>query len=114
MPLYDYKCHKCGKVFEVRQSFSDELLKTHDDCGGDLERLISAPALQFKGSGWYITDYARGGNSATSGKSSNSEGGGKNESKSDSSSGSSSGSSAAASSSSSSSSSGSGSSGDSK
>jgi len=61
MPLYDYKCGKCGKVFEVRQSFSDALLTTHEECGGPLERLISTPALQFKGSGWYITDYARSG-----------------------------------------------------
>src|ERR1700704_3318283 len=61
MPLYDYRCHQCGEVFEVRQKFSDELLKTHEGCGGVLERLISAPALQFKGTGWYVTDYGRGG-----------------------------------------------------
>jgi putative FmdB family regulatory protein len=65
MPTYDYKCGKCGKVFEVRQSFSDPLLTTHEECGGPLERLISAPALQFKGTGWYITDYARAGNANT-------------------------------------------------
>lgn len=59
MPTYDYKCHRCGSVFEVKQRFSDEPLTTHEQCGGDLERLISAPALQFKGSGWYITDYAK-------------------------------------------------------
>ena len=70
MPLYDYKCGKCGKVFEVRQSFSDPLLTTHEECGGPLERLISTPALQFKGSGWYITDYAKGnGSSSSPGKS---------------------------------------------
>jgi putative FmdB family regulatory protein len=61
MPLYDYRCHKCGEVFEVRQKFADELLKFHEECGGDLERLISPPAFQFKGTGWYVTDYARGG-----------------------------------------------------
>src|SRR4051794_30435257 len=61
MPLYDYRCHQCGEVFEVRQKFSDEILKTHEACGGELERLISAPALQFKGSGWYVNDYGRGG-----------------------------------------------------
>ena len=61
MPLYDYRCHSCGKVFEVRQKFADEVLKTHEDCGGELERLISAPALQFKGTGWYVTDYGKGG-----------------------------------------------------
>jgi putative FmdB family regulatory protein len=61
MPLYDYHCDKCDQTFEVRQKFSDELLKVHEDCGGQLERLISAPALHFKGSGFYITDYAKGG-----------------------------------------------------
>jgi putative FmdB family regulatory protein len=60
MPLYDYRCHKCGETFEVRQSFSDEPLQTHEGCGGTVERLISLPALQFKGTGWYVTDYGRG------------------------------------------------------
>ncbi len=71
MPLYDYKCHGCGKIFEVRQKFADEPLTVHDECGGELERLISVPALQFKGSGWYVTDYGKGGNSpaASNGKS---------------------------------------------
>ena len=59
MPLYEYKCHSCGKTFEKLQKFSDEPLKVHEDCGGQTERLISPPALQFKGTGWYITDYAR-------------------------------------------------------
>ena len=59
MPLYEYKCDSCGAVFEVMQKFSDEPLTLHENCGGRVERLISAPALQFKGSGWYITDYAR-------------------------------------------------------
>jgi len=77
MPLYDYKCGKCGKVFEVRQSFSDPVLTTHEECGGPLERLISVPALQFKGTGWYITDYARSGGS-------NPKNGDKSEKKSDS------------------------------
>ena len=58
MALYDYRCEKCGEVFEVRQKFSDEVLQEHEGCGGELERLISAPALQFKGTGWYVTDYA--------------------------------------------------------
>ncbi len=70
MPLYEYKCHGCGKTFEVIQKFSDEPLKTHVECGGDLERLLSAPALQFKGSGWYVTDYAgKNGGSKPEGKS---------------------------------------------
>ena len=58
MPLYEYRCHRCGEVFEVLQKFSDEPLAVHQDCGGEVERLISPPALQFKGSGWYVTDYA--------------------------------------------------------
>jgi putative FmdB family regulatory protein len=60
MPLYEYRCERCGKVFEVLQKFSDAPLETHADCGGHVERLISAPAFQFKGSGWYVTDYAHG------------------------------------------------------
>lgn len=59
MPLYEYKCANCGDVFEVMQKFSDAPLTTHAACGGAVERLISSPALQFKGSGWYITDYAK-------------------------------------------------------
>jgi putative FmdB family regulatory protein len=62
MPLYEYRCENCGELFEVMQKFSDEPLKTHEKCGGAVQRLLSAPALQFKGSGWYITDYARGSN----------------------------------------------------
>lgn len=58
MPIYEYKCDKCGAVFEVMQKFSDEPLHVHENCGGAVERLISAPAFQFKGSGWYVTDYA--------------------------------------------------------
>lgn len=59
MPLYEYKCDSCDAVFEVLQKFSDEPLKTHENCGGTVHRLISPPAFQFKGTGWYITDYAR-------------------------------------------------------
>jgi putative FmdB family regulatory protein len=66
MPIYEYKCHQCGEKFEVRQRISEDPLKTHDACGGELERLISAPALHFKGSGWYVTDYAKGGKSPSS------------------------------------------------
>ena len=60
MPLYEYECEKCGEQFEVMQKFSDEPLTAHEKCGGRVHRLLSAPALQFKGTGWYITDYARG------------------------------------------------------
>ncbi|HVT94798.1 MAG TPA: FmdB family zinc ribbon protein [Bryobacteraceae bacterium] len=60
MPVYEYKCESCGEVFELIQKFSDEPLKVHEKCGGSVHRLLSAPALQFKGTGWYITDYAKG------------------------------------------------------
>jgi putative FmdB family regulatory protein len=60
MPLYEYLCHRCGKNFEVLQKFADEALTVHPECGGDVERLVSAPSLQFKGSGWYINDYGSG------------------------------------------------------
>lgn len=79
MPLYEYKCNGCGQVFEVIQRFSDAPLTQHESCGGQVERLLSAPALQFKGSGWYITDYAKSG-----GSSSNASNGAKTESKSES------------------------------
>jgi len=73
MPLYEYRCSKCGSVFEVRQKFSDEPLTVHEGCGGQVERLLSAPALQFKGSGFYITDYAKGSSSPPEGKKSESK-----------------------------------------
>ena len=74
MPLYDYRCHRCGEVFEVRQKFADPLLTEHEACGGEVERLISAPALQFKGTGWYVTDYAKNGKSpSTTGTNTKSE-----------------------------------------
>jgi putative FmdB family regulatory protein len=59
LPLYEYRCQKCGAVYEKIQKFSDPPLKSCEKCGGKLERLISSPAIQFKGSGWYVTDYAR-------------------------------------------------------
>lgn len=62
MPLYEYKCQSCGKIFEVIQKFSDEPLKTHAECGGPVERLLSAPAFHLKGTGWYATDYGKGNN----------------------------------------------------
>src|SRR5215467_13752478 len=80
MPLYEYRCSKCSEQFEVLQKFSDAPLSVHENCGGAVERLISAPGLQFKGSGWYITDYARSGSKATS----DGKPDGKSESKSDS------------------------------
>lgn len=68
MPLYEYVCSRCGKHFETLQKFSDEPLKTHPECGGDVERVLSPPALQFKGSGWYVTDYGKSGSSSPNGK----------------------------------------------
>ena len=67
MPLYEYACDRCGKTFEVMQKFADEPLTTHENCGGKVERLLSAPALQFKGTGWYVTDYARNNGSSANG-----------------------------------------------
>jgi putative FmdB family regulatory protein len=61
MPLYDYRCQKCGEVTEVRHHFDEPGPRACPHCGGELTKLISAPALQFKGSGFYITDYARSG-----------------------------------------------------
>jgi putative FmdB family regulatory protein len=58
LPLYEYECQKDG-VFERIQKFSDPPLDACPTCGGPIEKLASAPAIQFKGSGWYITDYAR-------------------------------------------------------
>lgn len=68
MPLYEYKCHRCNQIFEVIQKFSDPALTVHEECGGELERLISAAALQFKGTGWYVTDYAGNGKGAAAAK----------------------------------------------
>ena len=58
MPLYEYECKKCGGVLEALQKLSDAPLRVHDGCGGELKRLLSVSAFQFKGSGFYITDYA--------------------------------------------------------
>jgi putative FmdB family regulatory protein len=59
MPLYEYECKKCGHRFEKIQKFSDRMVKKCPECGGVVEQMISAPAVQFKGSGWYVTDYAK-------------------------------------------------------
>lgn len=59
MPIYEYECAKCGKTIEVIQKMSDKPLKKHASCGGSLTKLISAAGFQFKGTGWYVTDYAR-------------------------------------------------------
>ena len=61
MPLYEYRCKKCGHQFEKIQSFSAPEEKECPQCHGEVERLLSAPAIQFKGSGWYVSDYAKKG-----------------------------------------------------
>ena len=91
MPLYEYQCKKCGHRFEKIQKFSDKPVKKCPECGGPVEQVISAPAVQFKGSGWYVTDYAKkpssgssSGNSASGSSSSNNGDSAKTESKSES------------------------------
>jgi len=83
VPLYEYQCPKCGR-FELIQKFSDTPLATCPTCGSEVQKLPSAPAIQFKGTGWYITDYARksegkkeDGGKADAGKAEGSKEGGK-------------------------------------
>ncbi len=59
MPLYEYQCKKCKHRFEKILKFSDKHISKCPECGGPVEQLLSAPAVQFKGSGWYVTDYAK-------------------------------------------------------
>ena len=75
MPLYEYQCKKCRHRFEKIQKFSDAMVKKCPECGGPVEQLLSPPAVQFKGSGWYVTDYARKGSSSDSGSSTTSKDG---------------------------------------
>jgi putative FmdB family regulatory protein len=63
MPLYEYQCDACEHRFEVIQKYSDAPITICPVCGGAVTKLFSSPAIQFKGSGWYITDYARAGKS---------------------------------------------------
>ncbi len=76
MPLYEYQCKKCHSLTERIQKFSDPPLTVCPHCGGEMEQLLSAPAVQFKGSGWYVTDYAKksskGGSSGSNGSTSSS------------------------------------------
>jgi putative FmdB family regulatory protein len=71
LPLYEYRCRKCGAQIEKIQKFSAPPLGTCQACGGQLERLLSTSAIRFKGSGWYVTDYARKSSSAGSAGSEN-------------------------------------------
>ena len=73
MPNYEYLCTKCGHRFEQIRKFSDKQLRKCPKCGGLIEQVISAPAVQFKGSGWYVTDYSKKG-AGSGGSSSSSEG----------------------------------------
>ena len=77
MPLYEYECKKCHHRFERIQKFSDPYVKKCPDCGGPVELVVSAPAVQFKGSGWYVNDYAK---KSSASSSSNGESGSKTES----------------------------------
>jgi putative FmdB family regulatory protein len=81
MPLYEYECKKCHHRFERIQKFSDSHVTKCPKCKGPIEQLISAPAVQFKGSGWYVTDYAKGANQpgASNGESSSKDGKAKTE-----------------------------------
>lgn len=81
MPLYEYQCAKCKHRFEKIQKFSDPEIKKCPECGGKVEKLLSAPAVQFKGSGWYVTDYAN--KSGSAGKSGSSDGEGSSSAASD-------------------------------
>jgi putative FmdB family regulatory protein len=64
MPLYEYECFLCGERFERIQRVSDDPVSECPSCGGSVRRLLGVPALQFKGSGWYVTDYGKGNGSA--------------------------------------------------
>lgn len=76
MPLYEYQCDACQHRFEVIQKFSDAPVDVCPSCGGTVKKLISSPAIQFKGTGWYITDYAKksGANASNANKSADSAG----------------------------------------
>jgi len=58
MPIYEYECLQCGKRTELLQRLDEAPLAACPQCGGEVKKLISSPAFQFKGSGWYVTDYA--------------------------------------------------------
>ena len=68
MPLYEYQCKKCHSLTERIQKFSDSPLTVCPHCGGELEQVLSAPAIQFKGSGWYVSDYAKKASGSSSSK----------------------------------------------
>lgn len=77
MPLYEYKCAKCGHRFEKIESFDASEIKKCPKCGGKAERQLAPSAIQFKGTGWYVTDYAGKGAAAKSSEGSSNDGGSK-------------------------------------
>ena len=84
MPLYEYECDACGHRFETIRKFSDPPLEVCPKCGGHVRKLIASPAFQFKGTGWYITDYAKkdsSGAGKTSGSSSEADKGSSSDTK---------------------------------
>jgi putative FmdB family regulatory protein len=88
LPLYEYQCTKCKHTFEKIQKFSDPPVTKCPECGGKVQQLMSAPAIQFKGAGWYVTDYAKKSGSPSKGgsdvsSSSDSKGESKSETKSE-------------------------------
>src|SRR6266436_4606016 len=68
MPLYEYQCKKCKHRFEKIQTYSERAIKKCPECCGPVEKLLSAPAIQFKGSGWYVNDYAKKSGSSSDGE----------------------------------------------
>jgi putative FmdB family regulatory protein len=74
VPLYEYQCARCGR-FEIIRKFSDPPLLACPTCGGEVQKVLSAPAIQFKGTGWYITDYARKSAGKDAGKAGEGKGG---------------------------------------
>jgi putative FmdB family regulatory protein len=84
MPLYEYQCDACGGRIERIRKFSDPPLdEPCPSCGGHLTKLLSSPAIQFKGAGWYVTDYAKSGSSSAGSSSKSSEGKGETHEKKD-------------------------------
>lgn len=72
MPIYEYRCEKCGKEFEAWQRISDDPIENCSDCGGSARKLISQSTFVLKGSGWYVTDYGNRSSAAAQGKTSQS------------------------------------------
>jgi putative FmdB family regulatory protein len=68
MPIYEFGCEKCGRVTEALQRYSDPPLASCPHCGGPVKKRFSAPAFQFKGQGWYATDYAKKSGAPAAGK----------------------------------------------